>query len=59
MRGGVSGGGSVREQAMMSEEELREQGVFGVGKAERRHLVAVFRHSGGFREARAILGGAQ
>lgn len=48
------------EQVMMSEEELREQGLFGLGKVERREdLIAVFRNRGWFRQARAILGGAQ
>lgn len=55
----MSSEASVWVYVMMGEEQLREQGLFGVGKAERRDLRAVFRHWGGFREARAILGGAQ
>jgi len=43
----------------MSEEELREQGLFGVVKVKRRDLVAVFRYWEEFRDTRAILGGAQ
>lgn len=39
----------------MSEEELREQGLLGVEKAE----MIVFRHCEGFRGARAVLVGAR
>lgn len=53
---GVPSGGGVWEYVMMSEEELREEGLFGVRKMKRQDFVAVFRHWGGFREARAILG---
>lgn len=51
MHWGLSSEGDV----MMSEEELREQGLLGVEKAE----MTVFRHWEGFKEARAVLLGAQ
>lgn len=41
---------------MISEEELRQQGLFGLGKVD---VPAVFRNRGEFRRERAILGGAQ